>query len=268
MKPVPAPLVLYAVLCGACAAPAPSPPLDLARVRVVDLSHSLGAETLYWPTSPTRFRLDTLSYGETPGGWFYSAFAFSAPEHGGTHVDAPIHFHAGGTPVDRIDLERLVAPAVVIDLSSQAAADPDYLLTPADVAAFEAEHGPIPAGSIVLLRTGWSTRWPNARAYLGDDTPGDASNLHFPSYGEAAARLLVEERRVAALGADVASIDYGPSTDFAVHRVAAAAGVPGLENLTNLAELPAMGAVVVALPLKIEGGSGSPARVIALIPGA
>jgi kynurenine formamidase len=155
---------------------------------------------------------------------------------------------------------------VVIDVARQAAADPDYRLTPADVEQFEGEHGPIPAGSIVLLRTGWSTRWPDARAYLGDDRPGDASNLHFPSYGADAARLLVEQRGVAALGADVASIDYGPSADFLVHRIAAARGAPGLENLTNLDQLPATGAVVVALPLRIAGGSGGPARVVAFVP--
>ncbi|MDH3495857.1 MAG: cyclase family protein, partial [Gemmatimonadota bacterium] len=167
---------------------------------------------------------------------------------------------------DRLPLERLIAPAVVIDVAARAAADPDYRLTTGDVEAFERAHGPIAAGSIVLLRTGWSARWPDAKRYLGDDRPGDASNLHFPSFGADAARLLVEERRVAAIGADVASIDYGPSTDFVVHRIAAAAGVPGLENLTNLDRLPVTGAVVAALPLKIAGGSGGPARVVAFVP--
>jgi kynurenine formamidase len=118
----------------------------------------------------------------------------------------------------------------------------------------------------VLLKTGWSTFWPTAKTYLGDDTPGDASKLSFPSYGADAARLLVEERRVAALGIDTASIDYGKSTDFEVHRIAAASNVPGLENLTNLDRVPARGAIVVALPMKIEGGSGGPLRAIALVP--
>jgi kynurenine formamidase len=212
--------------------------------------------------------MERLAYGPTPGGWFYSANRFSAPEHGGTHLDAPIHFHEGGVTADRVPLDRLIAPAVVIDVTDRAAADPDYRLTPADVDAFERDHGAIPAGAIVLLRTGWSTRWPDPKRYLGDDRPGDASNLHFPSYGAEAARILVEQRHVAALGADVASIDYGPSTDFLVHRIAAAQGVPGLENLTNLDRLPATGAVVAALPLKIAGGSGGPARVVAFVPGA
>ena len=241
------------------------PPVDLSRVTLVDLTHALNARTLYWPTSPSTFQLEQLAFGPTSGGYFYSAYAFSAPEHGGTHLDAPVHFAERGNTADRVPLEQLVAPAVVIDVAAQAAADPDYRLTPADVARFETSHGRIVPGTIVLLRTGWSARWPDRKSYLGDDTPGDASRLRFPSYGEDAARLLVQDRRVAALGADVASIDYGRSTDFIVHRIAAAANVPGLENLTNLERLPATGATVIALPIKIEGGSGGPVRAIALV---
>jgi kynurenine formamidase len=238
----------------------------LAHFDIVDLTHAFNAQTIYWPTSPSTFSLDTLAWGETTGGYFYSAFAFSTPEHGGTHLDAPIHFAAGQHTVDALPLERLLAPAVVIDVSQQADADADYRLTADDVRAWESRHGPVPAGAIVLLRTGWSRHWPDRRAYLGDDTPGDASRLRFPSYGEEAARLLVEERSVGALGADVASIDYGRSTDFMVHRVAAARNVPGLENLTLLERVPATGAYVIALPVKIEGGSGGPVRVVALVP--
>ena len=239
---------------------------DLSRYRMVDLTHALNARTLYWPTSPTTFKLDTLAYGPTPGGWFYSSYAFSAPEHGGTHLDAPVHFGEGRLTADRIPLERLIAPAVMIDVTAKTRADGDYRLTRDDVLGFERTHGRIPAGAIVLLNTGWSTRWPERKAYLGDDTPNDASKLHFPSYGVEAARLLVQERRVAGIGVDVASIDYGPSTDFMVHRIAAAADVPGLENLTNLNLVPATGALVIALPMKIEGGSGGPVRVVALVP--
>ena len=240
--------------------------IDLARSRIVDLTHPFNARTLYWPTSPSTFRLDTLSFGMTPGGFFYSAYTFSSPEHGGTHLDAPIHFARSGLTADRIPLEQLIAPAIVIDVTEKTNRDADYRLSAEDVRQFERRHGRIPAGSIVLLRTGWSRRWGDRKAYFGDDTPGDASKLHFPSYGVEAARLLVQERRVAALGADVASIDYGPSTDFAVHQLAAAANVPGLENLTNLHELPATGAIVIALPVKIEGGSGGPVRVVAMVP--
>jgi len=241
-------------------------PLDLAGYSLVDLSHAFSGETVYWPTDTAGFTLDELAFGVTEAGYFYSAYSLATAEHGGTHIDAPIHFLEGGPDVASIPLRRLIGPAAVIDMTAQAAEDADYRLTVADVEAHEAAHGPIEPGSLVLLRTGWSTRWPDALSYLGDDTPGDASQLHFPSYGEAAARLLVEERGAAALGADVASIDYGASTDFIVHRIVAAANAPGLENLTNLDRLPARGATVIALPMKISGGSGGPLRAIALVP--
>jgi kynurenine formamidase len=240
--------------------------VDLSRVRMIDLTHAFDSSTIYWPTSPSGFELERLSFGQTEGGWFYSANAFSSPEHGGTHLDAPIHFAEGHLTSDRLPLERLIAPAVVIDVTAEAAADPDYRLTTADVLEFEREHGRITPGTIVVLRTGWSARWPDRKAYLGDDTPGDASRLRFPSFGVDAARLLVEERRVAALGCDVASIDFGQSTDFMVHRIAAARDAYGLENLTNLDGVPATGAIIIALPMKIAGGSGGPVRVVALIP--
>ena len=251
---------------ASCASVLVAQPVDLSRMQMIDLTHAYDSSTLYWPTSPSGFELERLAFGRTAGGWFYSANAFSSPEHGGTHLDAPIHFAEGRLTSDRIPLDKLIAPAVVIDVSAKAAADPDYRLTPADVASFERQHGRIGEGTIVLLRTGWSTRWPNRKAYLGDDTPGDASKLHFPSFGAEAARLLVEERSIAALGVDVASIDYGPSADFMVHRIAAERNVYGLENLTNLDALPPTGTTLIALPMKIAGGSGGPVRVVALIP--
>lgn len=259
-------LGMAALLLGASAHAASAQAIDLSQYRLVDLTHALNQKTVFWPTSEGGFELKRLSYGPTPEGWFYAANAFSMPEHGGTHLDAPIHFAEGGITADRIPLNRLVLPAVVIDASAQAAKDPDYRLTPDDVRAFERRHGRIPPGVAVLLRTGWDRRWPNRKAYLGDDTPGDASRLHFPSFGAEAARLLVEERKVGALGVDVASIDYGRSTDFRVHRIAGAQGVPGFENLTGLEQLPAVGALLLALPIKIENGSGGPLRAVALVP--
>ncbi|HKY33082.1 MAG TPA: cyclase family protein [Candidatus Polarisedimenticolia bacterium] len=259
------PLVLSLIVFSWAAAENSGQP-DIHPSRLVDLTHPLNARTLYWPTSPGGFELQRLSHGVVPGGWFYSANAFCAPEHGGTHMDAPVHFAEDGLPVDRLPMENLVAPAAVVDISAQALRDPDYRLTPEDVVSFERVHGRIPPGTLVLLRTGWSRRWPDRRSYLGDDTPGDASRLHFPSFGEAAARLLVEDRKAAALGVDTASIDHGQSKDFTVHRLAAARNVPGLENLANLERLPPVGAIVFALPMKIEGGSGGPVRVVALLP--
>jgi len=242
--------------------------LDLSRLQLVDLTHPLNAGTFYWPTSPSGFELKQLAKGPTSGGWFYSAYAFSAPEHGGTHLDAPIHFSATGLTADQIPLGQLVAPAVVLDVSAQAARDRDYRLTVADVEAFERRYGRIAPGVMVLLHTGWDRFWSSRKEYFGDDTPRDASHLRFPSYGAEAARLLVEQRRVAALGVDAASIDYGASTDFQVHRVAAAHNVIGLENLRGLGQLPPVGAVLLALPMKIEGGSGGPLRALALVPRA
>lgn len=270
-----APLV-SALLTLGCAvpegesSPPPSPPpslLDqLAAAHVVDLSHSYDADTLYWPTSPSKFELERLAYGPTEAGFFYSANSLATPEHGGTHLDAPIHFAEGRRTAEQIPLEQLMAPGVVIDVREQAAADRDYRLTPEDLAAHEAAHGAVPEGSIVMLNTGWSAFWPDAKEYLGDDTAGDASKLSFPSYGAEAARILVEERKVAAIGVDTASIDYGPSTDFIVHQIANGANVPGLENVTNLDRLPATGSWIIALPMKIAGGSGGPVRIVALIP--
>ncbi|HEU5171321.1 MAG TPA: cyclase family protein [Gemmatimonadales bacterium] len=260
------PVSLLLATLAAFAAPLVAQTIDLSRYELVDLTHALNAETVFWPTATEGFELKRLAFGPTPAGFFYAANSFSMPEHGGTHVDAPIHFAEGGVTAERIPLRQLVLPAVVIDVTVQASGDPDYRLTAADVAAFERRHGRVPAGAAVLLRTGWDARWPDRKAYLGDDTPGDASKLHFPSFGVEAARLLIEERGAGALGVDVASIDYGQSKDFMVHRIAAARNVPGFENLTGLGALPPTGALLLALPVKIEGGSGGPLRAVALVP--
>ena len=240
-------------------------PIDFSARTIVDLTHPFNDKTVYWPTAPSKFRLEKLAFGKTDAGYFYSAYSLSTPEHGGTHLDAPAHFSESGRTTDQVPLGQLIGGAVVIDVSAQARANRDYRLTVEDVLAVEKADGAIPANAIVLLRTDWSRHWPDVKAYLGDDRPGDASRLSFPSFGDAAARVLVEDRRVAALGIDTASIDYGRSTDFVVHRIAAARNVPGLENLTNLDQLPPRGAAVIALPMKIEGGSGGPVRVVALV---
>lgn len=240
--------------------------IDLSASKVVDLSHPYDANTVYWPTEASGFELKQQHKGPTKRGFFYYSNAFCSPEHGGTHIDAPMHFAESRWTNSDIPLDRLIRPAVVIDISGKAAANPDYALSPADIAAWEQENGRVPDGAIVLLRTGWSARWPNRKAYLGDDTPGAVDHLHFPSFGPEAATLLVSERHVSMVGVDTASVDVGPSADFMVHRILGAANVPGLENLTNLADLPATGAIVMAMPMKIAHGSGAPARVIAFAP--
>ncbi len=245
---------------------AATPAFDLARARVVDLSHDYGPDTLFWPaTPPQTFQLETLFHGQTAGGFFYAANRFCGPEHGGTHLDAPLHFADGKWSAADVPVDRLVAPAVVLDVRRQAAADRDYRLTAPDVAAWESAHGRIPTGAIVLLRTGWSERWPDRLRYFGSASTSDARDLHFPSYGAEAVKLLLD-RQVAALGVDTASIDHGPSRDFPVHRLTAAANVPGLENLDQLDKLPEVGAWLVALPMKIAGGTGGPLRAVALLP--
>lgn len=245
--------------------PPPLVPEAVAGWKMVDLSHGYGDNTLYWPTDTRGFQLDTLAEGVTPAGFFYATKEFATAEHGGTHLDAPYHFYEGADRVGEIPLNRLIAPGIVVDVSAQAAADPDYRASADDIRNWEAAHGVIPSGTAVLFRTGWATRWPDALAYLGDDEPGNAGNLHFPGLAEDAMRLLVE-RDAGLVGIDTASVDYGPSTDFIVHQVGGAAGIPNLENVGDLSGIPPTGFLLIALPMKIEAGTGAPVRIVALIP--
>jgi kynurenine formamidase len=234
---------------------------------LVDLTHVFDAETVYWPTEEG-FVLERGSAGVTAGGYYYEAHRFHAAEHGGTHLDAPIHFAAGRSTVDALPVEKLVGPAVVVDVSAACAKDRDYAVSVADLEAFEAAHGRIEDGSIVLLRTGWGRFWPDRARYLGTAERGQAAvaKLHFPGLGAAAARWLVAERRIHAVGIDTASIDPGVSTTFEAHRALSEHDVPALENLAQLELLPPRGFDVTALPMKIGGGSGAPLRAIAIVP--
>jgi kynurenine formamidase len=252
------------ILLGLSACGVPSGPADvLTGYRWVDLTHSYDAETIFWPTGEA-FQHTQTAWGETAGGYFYSSYDIALSEHSGTHLDAPIHFAAGKPTADQIPLERLAGPAAVIDVSVKANADPDYLVTTADIEADEAANGAIAAGAVVLIRTGWSKRWPNVKDYMGDDRPGRTDDLHFPGLAPEAAELFAS-RGAHAVGIDTASLDHGPSTEFRTHQILAKAELPGLENLTNLEEVPVRGAFVIALPMKIGGGSGAPCRVVALV---
>ncbi len=252
---------LGTLLCG-CALSSAPPAIDPAKV--VDLSYVYDQGTLYWPNAGG-FRHRKDGWAINDAGWWYAAGEFTSAEHGGTHIDSPVHFAEGMQHVDEIPVSSLVGPAAVIDIAARAAADRDYRATPEDVLAWEAEHGRIAPGAIVVFRSGWGARWPDRLRYLGDDTPGDTRNLHFPGLAPATAELLVE-RRVAGVGIDTASLDHGPSTGFRVHRILGAANIYGIENLANAEKLPATGATLIALPLRIAEGSGSPARVIAVLP--
>ena len=249
---------------------APAPAEDLVQKieasRAVDLTHTFDDETVYWPTDRKGFEHETLSEGETPGGWFYAAGRYGGAEHGGTHLDAPIHFARGRTTADRLKLTSLIGPLVLVDVTKAAQENPDYRLTEADLLAWEKRHGRIPEGAIVVLRSGWSARWPDRARVLGTAVPGDTENLHFPGFSAGAAQFLVEKRSIAAVGVDTPSIDHGPSRDFIAHRIFSGADKPGFENLANLEALPENGATLIALPMKIGGGSGAPLRAIALLP--
>jgi kynurenine formamidase len=233
--------------------------------RIVDLTHPFDDETIYWPTAKTGFVHEPVQVGKTERGYFYSAYSFCAPEHGGTHLDAPFHFAEGKATADAVPLARLMGPAVVVDVSTAAAREIDYRVTRADIESFERAHGSIEPGTLVFFRTGWGARWPDRKRYLGDDRPGHAEDLHFPGIGEDAARALVA-RKVGAVGIDTASIDYGPSKDFITHRVLLGAEIPAFENVASLEALPPRGALVIALPMKIGHGSGAPLRIVALLP--
>lgn len=273
-----APARLAAPVAGPIGAPATtaaSPPAAaagpallaaLAAGKVVDLTHVFDATTVYWPTEKEGFRLEVEHDGPTPGGWHYSANKIHAPEHGGTHMDAPIHFAEGRLPADRVPLASLIGPAVVVDVTASASADRDYRVTPADLRRWEERHGRIPDGAIVVMRSGWDARWPDRERVLGTAVPGDVANLHFPAFSLEAARWLLDERRIAGIAVDTPSIDHGPSKDFAVHRAMNGADKPGFENLAGLGRLPEAGAVLVVLPMKVGGGSGGPARVVAILP--
>jgi len=257
-------LVAASVLCAAAGCVSRGSLAGLERARLVDLTHPLDDETVFWPTG-RGFALEKVAYGTTGAGFFYASNNFSTAEHCGTHMDAPIHFAEGRDTVDQVPLARCVGPAVVVDVREGCERDPDYRARVEDFEAWERRHGRVARGSIVLVRTGWSERWPDRKRYLGSEVPGDASDLHFPGIDPAAARWLVE-RGVDAVGIDTASLDHGPSEDFPTHRILNGANVPGLENLTALGDLPARGATVVALPIKIAGGSGGPCRIVALVP--
>jgi kynurenine formamidase len=238
-----------------------------ARAEWIDMSYAYDENTIFWPTAEP-FELEVVSAELTERGYYYAANNFCTAEHGGTHFDAPIHFSEGRQTAEQVPIQRLVGPAVVVDVSESAAADADYQIGVGDLEAWEAEHGAIADGSILLLHTGWGARWPNKAEYLGTELTGPEAVplLHFPGLHPDAARWLVENRRIDALGIDTPSIDYGPSTTFEAHRVLYEQNIPAFENVAALERLPAKGAYVIALPMKIAGGSGGPLRMVGVIP--
>lgn len=252
---------------AAAAPPAPPGP-SLADVvngnlRIVDLAWPLNSKSAYWPgDNYTPFELHTIATLERDG---VLSKAFSSPEHLGTHLDAPNHFVRDGDSVDQIEAQQLFAPAVVIDVEGPASADADYRVSLEDVQRFETEHGRIPDGAAVLARTGWSKFWDNPARYQSRDV---RDQLHFPGFSAEAVEFLINERNIRGIGVDTMSVDHGLSRDFPVHHLLGQASRWGLENLAALDKLPPRDFFLVVAPMKIETGTGGPARVFALVPKA
>ncbi len=244
--------------------------LDLSQGDWIDLSCPFDENTIYWPTDTQGFLMDTVAFGVTEQDYFYSAFSFCSAEHGGTHLDAPIHFSQGKLSVGDLGLDQLISKAVVVDVSANALAQKDYLVSVEDLVQWEAENGEIPSQTILLLRTGYGQFWPDREKYLGTSQLGPEAipSLHFPGLGPEAASWLTENRNVKAVGLDTPSIDFGQSTAFEAHRILFAENIPAFENLANLDQLPTKGAWVIALPMPIAGGSGAPLRAEAFVPSA
>ena len=233
--------------------------------QLIDMTYPFAEETLHWPTAKP-FMLEKVHEGMTPQGFWYSSYNYSASEHVGTHLDAPFHFAWGKWTTDQVPLERTIGPGVVIDVRRKAQANPDYQLQVVDIRAWERRHGKIPRGAIVLMYSGWGKFWGDRKSYFGTDRPGDVTNLRFPGFSNEAAEFLIKEREIDAVGTDTPSIDYGPSHDFMAHQTFGGANVPIFENVAGLDRLPLKGATIFAIPMKIQGGSGAPLRIFALLP--
>lgn len=257
---------LWVVVIYSCRPSTGSKP-NFATGQWIDLTYDFSSQTLYWPSVTSTFKLDTVFAGKTDSGFYYSAFAYSAPEHGGTHLDAPVHFAEGRLAASDIPLAQLTGQAVLIDVQKAALANADYLISVSDVESWEKNEGAIPDRAIVLFKTGYGKFYPNAAKYLGTTLKGPegVANLHFPGIDPALAEWLVKYRKIKAVGIDVASVDYGQSKDFKTHRILYEQNIPGFENVANLDQLPTKGAYVVALPMKIKSGSGAPLRIVAWV---
>ena len=263
----PAIIILLSILVISCTQTPTDQGPNFPEGEWIDLSYAFDEETVFWPTAES-FRLDTVFAGTTEGGYYYSAFQFCLAEHGGTHLDSPVHFSEGKWTVDEIPVDRLMGPAIVVDVSERALKDRDYQFTVDDITIWEETNGPLPEDAIVLFRTGYGQYWPDREAYMGtaERGPEAVAKLHFPGISPELALFLVEKRKIKAVGLDTPSLDDGQSTAFESHQILNGQNILGFENLANLEQLPEAGAWLIALPMKIKGGSGAPLRVLALLP--
>ena len=226
---------------------------------VVDLSHLIDTDIPLWPGDPA-VDLTPVAEFDTHG---YYLRRLTIGEHSGTHMNAPNSFHAGAAGIDNYAPESLVVPVVVIDVRSQATADPDYALTRDDVEGWEAANGAIAAGSVVVLFTGWQDRWDDPAGFFGEDGDG---GLHFPGFHGDTTQWLLDERSIAGVGIDTHGVDPGQDEEYRTNTAVLATDGIVLENLTNLDQLPPTGATVVIGIMRVADGTGSPASVLAFVP--
>jgi kynurenine formamidase len=234
-----------------------------SSVRVIDLSYAINPHLPPWPGDKKTFEAFPNATIERDG---YFTRSFWMLEHYGTHLDAPAHFPPGKTTVDEIPAQKLIGPCVLLDVSKENrranSGEADYRLPVSRVKEWESRHGSIPQGAIVLLRTGCSARWTNADNYKGMDAAG---SMHFPGFSVEAAQYLIS-KRISGIGADAMSVDAGDSNDYAVHTLALGSDLYQIENLSDLSGVPESGALLIVAPIKLEGGSGGPCRVFAILP--
>lgn len=238
------------------------------KQKLLDMTYPFDEQTIYWPTAIS-FTLEKVSWGISEGGWWYASNNFKAAEHGGTHVDAPIHFAEGGRTINQIQLWEWIGPAVKIDVTAQCAEDRDYLLTVGDIKSWEKKYGGMPDKAWVIMYSGIDTKYyPDKKKVLGTAKSGIKAlpELSFPGFSPEVAEFLVKERNITGVAIDTPSIDYGKSKDFKVHRILFAADKLALENIANLDKLPSKGAMLYVIPMLIKNGTGSPARVFAILP--
>jgi kynurenine formamidase len=237
---------------------------EFPQGRIIDLSYPFDEQTIFWPTE-SGFVLEKGPQGMTEKGYYYSANRFCSAEHGGTHIDAPIHFYQSRQTVDAIPLQQLIGAGVVVDVSEKCASNPEYQVQADDFISWERKQQSQLENTIILLRTGFGHYWPERTRYLGTGERGPlaVAQLRFPGLHPEAARWLVSQRSIKAVGIDTASIDHGQATLFESHVVLCEKNIPILENVAHLDQLPAKGFTIIALPMKIRGGSGGPVRIVA-----
>jgi kynurenine formamidase len=239
---------------------------DFFNGQWIDLTHEFSEKTIYWPTDEP-FKKTTVFRGHTDAGFYYTAYNFSAAEHGGTHVDAPIHFSENRNTVDQIPIEQLIGSGVVIRITEKVKENRNYQFSVKDILDWEKKHGIIAKNSILLIDTGSNKFWPNRKEYMGTDERGQEAvkKLKFPGIHPDAAKFLATKRKIKAVGLDTPSIDFGGSKIFETHQILFEKNIPGFENVANLDKLPTKGFIIIALPMKIKGGSGGPLRIVAFI---